>query len=268
MSIVVSQNFVLSSPNPYGLTTDHPVIGWQNVVAVDTIVATSAATGYPVTNLANPATHLRWRATTAVLQYLTVTTGSADDFDYVGIARHNLSSENIAVSIEADAGAGFVELTAPTILPNDGPALFRFTAAPYTAIRAKLAAGDDVAEIATLFVGKLLVLPRRLYQGFTPLSYGRAGKEINAMAESGDDLGTITTQRHVESKMPLTLIDPTYQRTYIEPFLAARPPFFLAWRPATYPNEVGYGRLTNWPQPTPQSPHSLLSYSLEMRGAA
>lgn len=266
MSIVVSQNLVLSDPNPYGLTTDHPIIGWDNIVTVDNISATSEATSYPVTNLANPATHLRWRATSAILQYLTVTTGSADDFDYVGIARHNLSSQNIAVSVEADDGGGFDELVAPAILPNDGPALFRWTAAPYTAIRLKLAAGDDVAEIATMFVGKLTVLPRKLYQGFTQPTHGRMGKEVNAMAESGDYLGTIVTQQHVESKIPLTLVDPTYYRSYLDDFIAARPPFFIGWRPSTYPNEVGYMRLTNWPQPAPQSPHSLLSLSIEMAG--
>lgn len=266
MGIVVSQNLVLSNPNPYGLTTDHPVIGWDNIVTTSNITATSSATGYPVTNLANPATHLRWRATLAILQYLTVTTGSADDFDYVGIAKHNLSSQNIAASIEADSGAGFVQLIAPVIPADDGPLLFRWTAAPYTTIRLKLAAGDDVAEIGTMFVGKLTVLPRKLYQGFTPPTHGRMGKEVNAMAESGDYLGTIVTQRHVESKIPLSLVDPTYYRTYLDPFVAARRAFFIGWRPTTYPNEVGYMRLTNWPQPAPQSPHSLEGFSLEMTG--
>lgn len=266
MSIVIAQNLILTGDEA-GLTADHPIIGWDNIVTVDNITAGTEATGYPATNLANPATHLRWRASDTTQQYLTVATGTADDIDYVGIARHNLSSNAIPVSIEGNDGSGFSELVAPAILANDGPTLFRFTPASFTAIRMKLdVGGDDVAEIGALFVGKLLVLPRRLYQGFTPPPYGRMGKEVNAMAESGDYLGTITTQRNVQSKIPLSLIDPTYYRDHIDPFIAARPPFFIGWRPESYPNEIGYMRLTNWPQPAPQSPHSLLSLSLEMAG--
>lgn len=266
MSIVVSQNLVIADPNPYGLTLDNPIIGWDNIVTVDNLAADTAATGYPATNLANPATHLKWKANDTTTQYVTVTTGTADDLDYIGIAGHNLSSAGIEVSIEADDGGGYDEIVAPAMLANDGPALFRWTPAPYAAVRIKLVSGDEAAQIGTMFLGKLLVLPRKLYQGFTPPSQGRMGKEVNAMAESGDYLGSITTQRHVESKIPLSLVDPTYYRTYIDDFVSARQPFFIGWRPETYPNEIGYMRLTNWPQPAPQSPHSLLALSLEMSG--
>ncbi len=269
MSIVVSQNLVLSDPNPYGLTLDHPIIGWDNIVTVDNIVATSEATGYPVTNLANPATHLRWKGSSAVAQRITITTGSADDIDYLAIAKHNLSSQGIAAYVGYSDNASpetITTLAGPVIPATDGPLLFRWTPGPLVQVTLFLAAGDDVPEIGALFAGKLTVLPRRLYQGFTQPSHGRMGKEVNAMAESGDYLGTITTQRNVQSKIPLSLIDPTYYRTYLDEFIASRPPFFIGWRPQSYPNEIGYMRLTNWPQPVPQSPHSLLSMSLEMSG--
>ncbi len=266
MSIVVSQNIVLSDANPYGLTLDHPIIGWDNIVTVDNLVADTEATGYPATNLANPATHLPWKADDTTAQYLTITTGSADDIDYVGFAKGNFATAEIAVSFEGDDGGGYDELIAPVIPGNDSPMLFRITAAPFTAVRVKLAAGSAAASLGALFVGKLTPLPRKLYQGFTHPSHGRMGKEVNAMAESGDYLGTITTQRHVESKIPLSLIDPTYYRDFIDPFVAARPQFFIGWRPESYPNEIGYMRLTNWPLPAPQSPHSLIALSLEMTG--
>ncbi len=272
MSIVVSQNIVLSDPNPYGLTLDHPIIGWDNIVTVDNIVATSEATGYPVTNLANPATHLRWRGSPdspAAAERITITTGSADDIDYLAIAKHNFGTATIEAYVgysDDNSPETITTLAGPIIPANDAPLLFRWTPGPLTKVTLFLAAGDAAPEIGALFTGKLTVLPRKIYQGFTPPSHGRMGKEVNLMAESGDYLGTITTQRHVESKIPLSLIDPTYYRDFIDDFIAARPPFFIGWRPQTYPNEVGYMRLTNWPQPAPQSPHSLLSMSLEMTG--
>lgn len=264
MSIVLAQNVILSDGD--GLTLDHPIVGWDNIVTIDNLVADTEVAEYPATNLANPATHLSWHADDTSVQYLTVTTGSADDFDFIGIAGHNFSSEGIAVSIDGDDGGGYDELVAPVIPANDGPLLFRFTAAPFVALRVKLATGDAAPQASVLYAGKLLVLPRKLYQGFTPPSYGRTGREVNAFSEAGDYLGSIITQRHVESKIPLSLLDPTYYREQIDPFIAARVPFFIGWRPQSYPNEVGYMTLTNWPQPVPQSPHSRLALELAMRG--
>ncbi len=102
--IVISSSLVMSESD---LTPDHPIIGYRNIVTIDNIVADGEDPDYPVTNLANPATHLRWKSDAADLQYLTITTGSADPIDYVGIAKHNFGTAEIAVSIEGDDGGGY-----------------------------------------------------------------------------------------------------------------------------------------------------------------
>jgi hypothetical protein len=43
-------------------------------------------------------------------------------------------------------------------------------------------------------------------------------------------------------------------------------PFFIAWRPQTYPDEVGYCHMTNDPAPINEAPHGLVAMSLEMTG--
>src|SRR6185312_15874775 len=106
---------------------NRPLLGWRNIVTTGNIAADTADANNPVSNLANPATYLGWLAADTTEQYLTITPGSADDIDYVGIATHNLSTAQIAVSIEGDDGSGYVELVAPVIPANDGPLLFRFT---------------------------------------------------------------------------------------------------------------------------------------------
>src|SRR4051812_19814076 len=99
MGIVISNNFVLTQPDSrFPVTLDHPLIGWHNLVTATNIVADTSATNYPASNLANPATHLEWRANDTTEQYLTITTGYVDEIDYLAVARHNFGSEQITVS--------------------------------------------------------------------------------------------------------------------------------------------------------------------------
>jgi hypothetical protein len=265
MSLVISDNLVLSAIES---GANRPLIGWRNIVTASNIAADTADSNNPASNLANPATFLGWEANDTTAQYLTITPGSADDIDYVGIATHNLSTAQIAVSIEGDDGSGYAELVAPVIPANDGPLLFRFTAQSLSGLRVKLASGDAAASIAVVYAGKLLVLSRKLYQGFTPIPFGRTSKVTNGRSESGQFLGRIVTGRSVASKVPLSLLDPDWYRANLDPFLDAGKdlPFFFAWRPDDYPAEVGYCWLTNDPQPQAESPHSLYAVTLEMAG--
>ena len=37
-----------------------PLIGWHNLVTISNVSSTTADTDFPITNVANPATHLKW----------------------------------------------------------------------------------------------------------------------------------------------------------------------------------------------------------------
>ena len=97
MGIVITQNYVLlPSQIDFGLTADHPVIGWQTVVTPGSVSASSQNPNYPASNLANPATHLGWKAAAAPgagYVYITITNAGLLPIDYVAIARHNLGSK-------------------------------------------------------------------------------------------------------------------------------------------------------------------------------
>jgi hypothetical protein len=56
MSVIVGQNSPVDD-NPPGV----PLIGYHNVVTASNITSTTAQTGFPITNVANPATHLIWQ---------------------------------------------------------------------------------------------------------------------------------------------------------------------------------------------------------------
>jgi hypothetical protein len=268
--IVLSRTLVLSEAQTYD--PDNPVIGWDNLVTISNVVADTAATGYPASNLANPNTSQEWRANDTTDQYLTVETGRVDEIDYVALARHNFGSSLTTVSVEGQAadGGSWAELIAEHLLPDDAPVLYRFTPQSLFAVRVKFQPISTAPRAAVMYAGALLVMERGIWVGHTPLKHGRRVSAIDGAAESGDYLGSIVLGEWRDSSARFSLLDPDWYRDNMDAFLSdavsERAPFFFAWRPSTYPRECGYARLTNNPDPVPTDPSHLLEVELQMRG--
>lgn len=270
MSIVISSALVLADVAD-GLSLDHPVIGYHTVVTSSTIVADTEDANHPASNLANPATHLEWWAADSTEQYLTITTNYIDEIDYVAVARHNWASGEIPVSIgyfDTNSPPVWIELVEEVMLSDDGPAIFRFTPQSRAIVKIRLGSGSSDARAAVIYVGKLLVLERRIYVGHTPMPHARRVTVANGRSESGNFLGRIVLGEGRETTVPLSLISPAWYRTYMDPFLALsdETPFFFAWRPETYAAEVGYGWLTEDPMPVPTGPSNLIAFDLKVSG--
>jgi hypothetical protein len=275
MSLVISSNLTLNATDESSLSLDHPIIGWENIATISNITATTSDALFPVTNLVNPATHLYWQVggafSPAIYEYITVNTNTSDPIDYLAIAKHNLGSLNIPITIgyfDTNSPPVWHDLVAESLLGDDSPAMFRFTSQSLSTISIRLGPTSLLAQIAVLYTGKLLVLPRKLYQGFVPINYGRIAKVTSGRSEAGNFLGRIVTQEFVKDSVPLSLISPTYFRDHIADFLvdSKENPFFIAWRPQTYPREVGYCHMTNDPIPINEPPHGLVAMTLEMTG--
>jgi hypothetical protein len=279
--VIVSSDLVVS-PGVDGINADNPLIGYQSLVTTGNLTATTADPAFPASNLANPSTVLKWKAdpgSPVADEYLTVTTGTADDIDYVGIAGHNFGSGQMPVSIEyldeAASPPTWEELIGETLLPDDGPALFRFTPQPIGQIRVRIQPSLAVVPVApavaaVLYVGKLLVVQRRIFVGHTPIPYGRRLNVANHRSIAGAFLGRIVLSETTETSVDLPNLTPAWYRSYFEPFLVAAKeiPFFFAWRPGAYPREIGFAWLTGDPQPANQLPNGLMQVSFDMAGIA
>jgi len=272
MPIVQSSNFVLSDSTPaFPVTEDHPVVGYHNIVTAANVVADNEDADYPASNLANPATGLEgWRSDDDGTQYVTVTTDYVDDLDYLAIADHNLGSDQIPATVQGYIGGVWTDLVAEQMFATDSPILFRFTAQSLSAIRLKLAAPTDaLPRIAVMYVGKSLVLPRKLWVGHTPITQGRKTEILSGRSESGRFLGRVQMGAWRQTVIPLSLIDPTWYRDHGgDEFLAAcaLTPFFFGWRPSSYPNEIGYCWTTDDPMPVPTSNGNLIAFDIPVAG--
>jgi hypothetical protein len=267
VSLVVSRDIVLTTP--IVVDGNLPLIGWHNVITTAGISAGTANASYPASNLANPQTFSRWQAADTTEQYVTLSALSPTDLDFLGIAAHNLASAGISVSVDGRLGEGdWFELVQEVQLPNDGPAMFRWETQSLSAVRLHLRSGNVPARIAVAYLGKLLVMERKIWQGQTPPPLGRMSRATNSKSESGQFLGRVVLSEWVETKVPLSLLDPDWFRENMVPFLTAarNAPFFFAWRPQDYPQEVGYLWFINDPVPVNESPTGLVAMTMELRG--
>lgn len=280
MTVVISSSLVLSRALIGDAANgNNPIIGYQNLVTTTNITTTTADSDFPTTNLANPATDSIWKGVTgspsADDEYITVQVNTNEDIDYVGVARHNFGAGMFPVSVEIQAtdGAAWVEVIADTLLADDSPVIFRFTPQAAFAVRVRLQAPlvvNTVPFAAVVYVGKLLILQRRIYVGHTPIPYGRQTRVVNGKSENGNFLGRIIVGEGRASAVSMNNLSPAWYRTYMDPFVIAaqEDPFFFSWRPLDYPRETGYAWITDDPQPLNQRTNGMMQIAFKMMGIA
>jgi hypothetical protein len=266
--IVVSSSVVLT--DDYGANANSPVFGVHTIVTIGNVVADGEDEDHPATNVANPATFNYWLGENDDAQNLTVTTGYVDDLDYLAVAGHNFGTAAIAVKVQGqyeDAGA-WSDLTSEFIPADDRPIIFRFDPQSLHGVRLVMAAGDAIPRVAVLYVGKLMVMPRRTYVGHAPITYTGAVEATNGQSESGQFLGRIVTGETFGTAFSFDNLTASWVRTFLVPFLdlAKEEPFFFAWRPSTYPRETGFGWLTGPAIPRNSRSNGMMAVDLQIGG--
>lgn len=247
MAILITPALVLASPVSVR-GPNAPIIGWHNVVTLGGIVADHELAAFPASNLANPSTTLRWQSDSTDEQYVTFSIPGTDPVDYVGLARHNLGSTGVNVSVEIidpEDEEAWIEVFAPVVLVGDAPAVLRFEPVHTTQIRLRLQPVGTAPRIAVVYVGKLLILPRGMEQGHVPVPFAAADEVVSGQAESGDFLGRIVTNQSLSTAVAIQNLSYDWFRANMGAFAkgARTSPFFFAWMPGTYPSDVGYAWL-------------------------
>lgn len=252
---------------------DYPVLGWHNLVTRANIAADSELADYPATNLANPSTVARqgWRSDSLSVQYVTVSPSIDEDINYAAVARHNFGSAEIAVAVEgltAQDGAEWQEIVEERFLGNDEPAIFRFDPSGYIGLRLKLTPNAVKPKAAVLYVGRLLVFEMGVQPGEAPITYARERNVVNGRTQGGDFVGRIVNGGSRKTGVTINLLSADWYRETLDPFMeaSAEVPFFWAWRPQTYPREVGYAWLTADPRPNPAHLAGYINVQLQMEG--
>jgi hypothetical protein len=254
---------------PVPTDPDNPRVGWHNFVAAASLEASTEADGFAVVNLRNPSTYQEWRATSGAAQTLVASLGSAQEVDYIGLARHNFGAAGIGYVLEgSNNGTSWTAITSHSPADN-GIIVHEFAPVTFSFYRLSLDSGSVAARLAVWYLGRVLRLERRIYVGHTPLPRGRRTTVSTGRSESGQFLGRVVRRQFFETTIKQQNVDPAFYASDVEDFLEAADadtPFFWAWRPQAYPTHVGYVWGADDSQSSNQRPNGMVQFELAVQG--
>ena len=212
----------------------YPRIGYKTTSA--TVQGTNTKSGYIAEATQNDFTYERWKSDGA--GSLIYDMGTLTEIDYISIGAHTLGGINTEISTSVD-GEDYDSISEFVASSNNAiMMLFETRTIRYI----KIEIGDE-AEIGIVFFGKVLVMPRTIYGGHTPITLGRATEKNVYMSEEGEFLGTRIVRKGFKSTYNFTNLKASWIRSTFDDFIkhAITKPFFIAWRPSSFPDEVVYG---------------------------
>lgn len=252
----------------------HARIGWHTYtidLGPSAVTVSSETDEGPGDAPLRPDTYEFWQAG-ALPATWQVDFGAARDFDYIGIAGHTLGTNGNSVVAEYSTDAStWIEFAAGTAPGTDAPIMFLGDSVFARYVRLTVDGVDspgDPAQIAVVYIGEVLAMERMIYGGHTPMPLGRDTVLKRALSRGGRFLGQNFRRKGVMGDAAFRHLTPAWYRANFDPFAkhARRYPFFFAWRPAGYPQEIAYAWATDDIKPTTMGVKDLMQVSFQMRG--
>lgn len=246
MAVIISGNLVLGEAAEFPLTHARILYRslWRDPNAV--VTASSSAIGFPASAAANENTYERWKPTSIPATWeIDVQVGS--QADAIGIAAHTLGSNAVTVTFEYWDGTQWVE-EKQFIPSTDETIMILFPMRNASRYRISLSGGNGIPTIGVIFIGRTLQMERPIYGGHSPLSLSRETTTYPNSSESGNWLGRSVIRQGYSTSFSWSNLTASWYRQYFDTFVRyttqSAGPFFIAWRPESYPDEVGYCWLT------------------------
>jgi len=228
---------------PYPLS--HARILYDNLFN-NAIVSNSAAQG-----IANSNTYERWRLTNSI-ESITISANSNKTINAICLGAHNLGAVNGTVTIQTSSSTSASFVTRATITPTTNNAIMVLLTSNLVVRRIRLTVNRLTAEIGVLYAGLALVMPRPIFGGHAPITLQNKVNYIDSASENGQWLGRTITRRGYATSYTWSFITDAWYRLNFSPFVESTNlyPFFIAWRPDLYANEVAYAWRTDDVTPT------------------
>lgn len=252
----------------YSPTPDlyHSRIGIHNIVQGKTPVASSAAAGHPAIAATYPTTYEYWRPA-SIGSTWQIDNGSPVECDYMGLVG-NLSNVIFGCEYSAD-GTTWTTAVTGNVASSETKRTAMLLFAPVTARYWRLTL-LGIPDIAVVYIGKSLAMQRRIYQGHTPITLSRITETTQNTSETGQYLGRSIIRKGLQTSCEYQHLTADWYRANFDPFVEAarETPFFYAWRPVQYPNELGFVWTTGDIRPSNTGPRNFMSVSFRVTGIA
>lgn len=232
---------------------DKPVIGWRNLFASGTVTVSSEAAGFEKENAYDNIATDYWMPTAGGVNTITVTFGSAQEVDYLGIARHTLGTEAATCELQYWDGAAWQVETSFAPADND-IILVLFNPRSATQWRLEITSTNP-ARIGVLNIGKRTDMEQGIFVGHTPEKLNRQVQTYGGITENGNFLPSNVVRQGTRSQISVTHIRRAFVLSEINLFMRhaeKKLPFFWAWNPTQYPDHAVWAKATDAPSCTPQ----------------
>lgn len=244
----------------------HARIGYDNFVPGTTVTGSSQVLGFPPDAITRQTTWERWQPLTTVNQDLIIEAGTAQDANYIGIAAHTLGSAGAVVEFAYSAD-GVSYTTIQSVTPADNlPMMVIFSEASAAFWRVRVVSAASAPTIGVVYIGKTLDMQRPIYGGHSPINLSRQTIVRPTESEKGQWLGRSVIRRGLQTSYKWNNLSAAWYRENFDPFVSAArfAPFFIAWRPGDYPDEIAYGWTSGDIQPENSGTRDLMNVSLSV----
>jgi len=235
-----------------------------------TVTATTAAAGFAAVNALPPRTDSAWQPT-AIPATWTLTYPTARDVSFVGIAKHDLGTQNATIAIEYLVGSTWTAFPGAGALEpvDDTPILLLTALTEVDGMRVRITNADDEPTISIIMAGLADEWPRPFVWTGQPITEGdRIGFE-NTIAVTGNWLGRSVVSDGLQFGVGMNHVTEAWRQTDLKAFKAYAngedAAFFIALRPLDYPDELAYAWATNVVTATRAMPNKRISTSVSMQ---
>lgn len=272
MSVSFRDTIVLGgSDSPDVGNLDYCHILYQNIITEDSVLASTAEADFPGESVVSPFTRDQWRPT-ELDATLTFTFDSAVDANAFGIAGHTMFQTGTSAVIEYTTDLiAWTELA--TVAPQSNSPIMAISPNTITAIawRVRFVGGsiaDTPLAVGVVFIGKAMVMQRRIYGGHTPSRFARQTQYIASETDTGQSLGLSTVRQGTDSSFNFDNLTAQWMRSKFYPFYDhsdAGGYAFVSWYPNKFSSEVVYGHPRDF-SVSNKGQRDLMSASFSVRG--
>ena len=265
--IVVSPSLVEMGGGCWHSSLRHSRIGWNTLTRDAVVTASSQADSWPASALSNSLTYERWKPV-AVPAWVQFDAGQPVDVDYLGIASHSLGSAGATFSLQYSSN-GSTWVTAIAAEPADDRAMMVLLE-PVSARYWRLNITGSIASVGVVYLGQVLETYRPVSPGHSPGNLSRTTEIMPNVSEGGQFLGRSVIRMGYSTKYEWEHLPAQWYRDNFDPFVesARKYPFFIAWNPVRYPNEVLYAWTDDDIQPDNEGTRDWMKVSFKVEAIA
>lgn len=238
------------------VTGDKPVVAYRNLLESGVVTASSEAAGFEKENAFDGIGTDYWMPAAGGVNWIQATTPVSEDVDYVAIGRHTLGTESAECVIQHWNGAAWTNSCDPFTPVDDDVLLVLFDAVSNTQHRLHInCAGTP--RVGALSFGRRLTMEQGIFAGHAPEKLNRVNRVSGGRTEGGAFLPSNIVRSGVDSRISLSHLSASFVFAEVDPLmrhLEQRKPFFWAWRPLGFPDQVVWAKAVDDPRCVPMQP--------------